>query len=64
MGVLYAKVNGVWEPIVSAVSGEFLPLAGGEMDAGAQITWPEGGILSSTGIKLDGAAPFGGNFNS
>jgi len=64
VGVLYAKVNGVWEPIVSAVTGEFLPLAGGEMDSGAQITWPEGGILSSSGIKLNGAAPFGGNFNS
>jgi hypothetical protein len=31
MGVLYAKVDGTWVPVVSAVSGEFLPLAGGAL---------------------------------
>jgi hypothetical protein len=31
MGVLYAKVNGSWEPVVAGTTGEYLPLAGGTL---------------------------------
>jgi len=41
MGVLYAKVNGVWEPIVSAVTGDFLPLAGGTLTGPLILPGPD-----------------------